>query len=89
MKNITWKNTLHDSVRGGGSISDLAHICEKLGYPYMCWNDRIYAVTASTASTGNTKWLTWNYTDITIDQVDANSKPHTGIVAVACRDSRR
>ncbi len=80
MKKVTWKTTLHDSVRGFGGISDLAATCHKLGYPYMCWNGRIYFV--SKQERGTVKWVD---TNLLAEDVGKNYTPTIkDFVVLAC-----
>ena len=65
----TWQNTLTDKIRGFGSISDFAAICHKLGYPYMCWNDRIYSVSKQT------NIVKWVDTNLLMEDVGKNYMP--------------
>ncbi len=43
----TWKNTLYDHLQVGGGYNEMSDMIDeayKLGYPYMCWNGRIYSI---------------------------------------------
>jgi len=42
--NPTWENTLNTNKSAYFSIDDAANAAHKVGYEFMCWNDRIYVI---------------------------------------------
>ncbi len=75
-KKPTWKNTLHNYNRKFGDINDIAATTLDIGYPYFCWNDRIYLVSEDMHST------TWIETNRTID--DIREPVRTMDIVLAC-----
>jgi len=74
--NPTWENTLNSNKTRYGSIGDAAKAAFNIGYQFICWNDRIYAVHKAPFAEN----LVIGDTRLTIEDLAANKIPKRHII---------